>query len=91
MPLDQLIEAGHVAADPIVYEDFLPVSAAGIFQSNLGGAEQRSYASNANRQAFEEALGAAPLDEVSLYDDAERRSITALREALRHNFHASAA
>ncbi|WP_406047548.1 2-oxoadipate dioxygenase/decarboxylase family protein [Xanthomonas oryzae] len=26
-----------VSADPIIYEDFLPVSAAGIFQSNLGG------------------------------------------------------
>ncbi|MFI2754545.1 2-oxoadipate dioxygenase/decarboxylase family protein [Cellulomonas sp. P22] len=27
--------AGRVVADPIVYEDFLPMSAAGIFQSNL--------------------------------------------------------
>lgn len=33
--LDQLIADGTVAADPIVYEDFLPRSAAGIFQSNL--------------------------------------------------------
>ena len=30
-----LIADGFLRADPIVYEDFLPVSAAGIFQSNL--------------------------------------------------------
>lgn len=29
-----LIERGWVVAQPITYEDFLPVSAAGIFQSN---------------------------------------------------------
>lgn len=33
---DTLMAAGYLRADPIVYEDFLPVSAAGIFQSNLG-------------------------------------------------------
>ncbi len=35
--LETLIEAGIIAATPIVYEDFLPRSAAGIFQSNLVG------------------------------------------------------
>ena len=34
--LEGLVNAGHVAVEPLVYEDFLPVSAAGIFQSNLG-------------------------------------------------------
>ncbi len=34
--LQALIAAGHVDVEPLVYEDFLPVSAAGIFQSNLG-------------------------------------------------------
>lgn len=33
-PLD-LLDQGLIAADPITYEDFLPRSAAGIFQSNL--------------------------------------------------------
>jgi uncharacterized glyoxalase superfamily metalloenzyme YdcJ len=33
--LDDLVAAGVLRYDPIVYEDFLPVSAAGIFQSNL--------------------------------------------------------
>ena len=90
MSIDELVDAGYVSADPIVYEDFLPVSAAGIFQSNLGGAEQKSYASNANRQAFEEVLGARPLDEVALYEAAERRFIEAMLEGLRGS-HASAA
>lgn len=91
MPLGELVDAGHVSAEPIVYEDFLPVSAAGIFQSNLGGAEQKSYASRANRRAFVDALGATPLDEVALYEAAERRSIEAVREALRRSSRASAA
>src|SRR5699024_9659408 len=33
--VEQLIDAGVLAPQPIVYEDFLPRSAAGIFQSNL--------------------------------------------------------
>ena len=33
--LGDLVEAGVLVPEPIVYEDFLPRSAAGIFQSNL--------------------------------------------------------
>ena len=32
-----LVDSGLVALEPIVYEDFLPASAAGIFASNLSG------------------------------------------------------
>ncbi len=81
-PMEALIEAGLATATPIVYEDFLPVSAAGIFQSNLGGAEQKAYAANANRAAFETALGTAVHDEFALYDQAQTRSIEATRQAL---------
>jgi uncharacterized glyoxalase superfamily metalloenzyme YdcJ len=35
--LQSLADAGAVVAEPIVYEDFLPRSAAGIFASNLTG------------------------------------------------------
>ena len=35
--IGDLLTQGWVRADPIVYEDFLPRSAAGIFQSNLSG------------------------------------------------------
>lgn len=33
--IEELMKGGVVKCDPIVYEDFLPISAAGIFQSNL--------------------------------------------------------
>ncbi|GIE76800.1 hypothetical protein Aph02nite_27500 [Actinoplanes philippinensis] len=39
--LSDLVEQGWVTATPIVYEDFLPRSAAGIFQSNLSGEGSR--------------------------------------------------
>lgn len=38
--IDALIASGALIADPQVYEDFLPVSAAGIFQSNLASDDQ---------------------------------------------------
>lgn len=74
-----LVDAGHAVADPIVYEDFLPVSAAGIFQSNLGGGEQRAYDAHANQDAFEAALGTAIHDPFALYAQAQDASIAALR------------
>jgi hypothetical protein len=78
-PAEALLADGLASADPIVYEDFLPVSAAGIFQSNLGGGEQRAYAAHANRAAFEQALGAAVHDEFAIYADIERASLQALQ------------
>ncbi|MET0288918.1 MAG: VOC family protein [Pseudoxanthomonas sp.] len=79
MTPDALIAANLATADPIVYEDFLPVSAAGIFQSNLGGTEQRAYAANYSRHAFEAALGSAVLDEFELYANLEAESLQTLR------------
>jgi uncharacterized glyoxalase superfamily metalloenzyme YdcJ len=78
LPAQVLIERGLASADPIVYEDFLPVSAAGIFQSNLGGAEQRAYAEQANQAAFEAALGAPVGDAFTLYAGIEQASLEAL-------------
>ncbi len=89
--MGDLISAGHVRADPSVYEDFLPVSAADIFQSNLGGMEQKSYLANTNRDAFEAALGASLFDEFALYEQAQARSIEAVRAALRDRRQSSAA
>ena len=80
--LEGLIAQGIVHAEPITYEDFLPVSAAGIFQSNLGGDEQKHYQANAAQQVFETALGAAVHDEIALYADAQARSLAQVRSAL---------
>jgi len=73
--LASLIEQGRVIADPIVYEDFLPVSAAGIFQSNLGDRAQARSAGNASRADFEAALGAAVQDEMQLYQARQQLSL----------------
>ncbi|MDC8805538.1 VOC family protein [Halomonas pacifica] len=80
--LEALIEGGLVVAQPITYEDFLPVSAAGIFQSNLGGGENQAYAGNANRDAFEAALGAPVTDELALYADRQEASRRRVLDAL---------
>ena len=74
--VDQLIASGHLAVDPLTYEDFLPVSAAGIFQANLGSDGQSNYDATANRDAFEQALGATVTDPDDLYERAERASLT---------------
>ncbi|WP_185043317.1 2-oxoadipate dioxygenase/decarboxylase HglS [Pseudomonas protegens] len=73
--LAALLAAGHLSAEPLVYEDFLPVSAAGIFQSNLGDDSQSHYAGQSNRQAFEAALGRPTLNELQLYAQTQQRSL----------------
>ncbi|MFC5695995.1 VOC family protein [Pseudomonas sp. GCM10022186] len=73
--LDDLIQAGHVHYEPLVYEDFLPVSAAGIFQSNLGDNAQVNYVLSSNQADFHAALGATVLNELELYAATQRRSI----------------
>lgn len=78
-----LIDAGHIDVEPLVYEDFLPVSAAGIFQSNLGDAAQSHYAANANQAEFEKALGSQTIDELKLYRDTQQRSIDECLRALK--------
>lgn len=80
--LQQLIEAGHVRYEPLVYEDFLPVSAAGIFQSNLGDDAQSHYNTNSNQEDFQQALGRATINELQLYADTQRRSLAKCAEAL---------
>jgi uncharacterized glyoxalase superfamily metalloenzyme YdcJ len=75
LSLEDLLRDGYVRVEPLVYEDFLPVSAAGIFQSNLGDAAQTHYGVHSNQQAFEKALGRSTIDELGLYAETQRRSI----------------
>ena len=88
-PLEDLINSACLRVEPLVYEDFLPVSAAGIFQSNLGDAAQTRYGVHANQQAFEQALGRSTIDELELYAESQRRSIeqcfTALADVVQVN------
>jgi uncharacterized glyoxalase superfamily metalloenzyme YdcJ len=80
--LEDLLSGGYLRVEPLVYEDFLPVSAAGIFQSNLGDAAQTHYGVQSNRQVFEMALGRSTIDELALYAETQRRSIEECREAM---------
>lgn len=77
-----LMAKGYLRFDPIIYEDFLPVSAAGIFQSNLGTDQQQNYATRSNRAAFEEALGADVQDELALYAERQTASLDMAMEKL---------
>lgn len=80
--LEALIAAGLVRFDPVVYEDFLPVSAAGIFQSNLGDDAQQDFSASPNQQRFEADLGASVLNPFDLYAEIERASIDTCLSAM---------
>ncbi len=80
--MDDLLRTGALRAEPIVYEDFLPVSAAGIFRSNLGEQGEEELIERADRRAFEAALGAPVFNELALYEEAETRSLGASLQAL---------
>lgn len=80
--IDRLVAQGWVKATPMIYEDFLPVSAAGIFQSNLGDARHQAYASHSNQSAFELALGRPVLDEFELYAERQEASLSRVRQQL---------
>ncbi|ENN88186.1 hypothetical protein RHSP_40000 [Rhizobium freirei PRF 81] len=80
--IETLIDQGLVQFDPIVYEDFLPVSAAGIFQSNLGDGAQQEFVASPNQKRFETDLGMKVLNEFDHYAGIEQASIDACLQAL---------
>lgn len=80
--IDQLVADGLVCFDPIVYEDFLPVSAAGIFQSNLGDEAAQDFTANPNQQRFERDLGASVFNEFDHYAGIEAQSMAECRALL---------
>lgn len=75
--VETLLDAGALTLSPIIYEDFLPVSAAGIFQSNLGDEAQDNDQSASNQDVFEAALGKPVADEFALYDAMQAASLEA--------------
>ena len=80
-----LLDGGWVTAHPIVYEDFLPRSAAGIFQSNLtdgGSRDDAEAGADLDADWLAGALGRELADPVSLYAAQRERSLDAVRRAL---------
>lgn len=76
--IDGLIALGLVKALPITYEDFLPVSAAGIFQSNLGSEARQDFKQSANQTRFEQALGCEVSDPFGGYALIQQHSLKQL-------------
>ena len=76
--LQDLIDQGWVRPEPIVYEDFLPRSAAGIFQSNLSGEGSRNHDHEGTAYDAEwlsGAIGREVLDPFALYEQQQSRSL----------------
>ena len=74
--LEKLVEDGMLEAVPLTYEDFLPLSAAGIFQSNLGSASPSGAGETSpDVEGMEEALGTKLEDADELYRRMQSESI----------------
>jgi uncharacterized glyoxalase superfamily metalloenzyme YdcJ len=83
--LADLIRTGVAVPNPIVYEDFLPRSAAGIFQSNLtdeGSKDEDQVATEYDINRMSEILGVKVSDPNELYAQQQRSSIAALADRL---------
>ncbi len=81
--VDALLAQGFARTRPIRYEDFLPVSAAGIFASNLRGAGARNHGAGPRLPAdLRMILGRPILDSFALYAAQEARSLLALHREL---------
>jgi uncharacterized glyoxalase superfamily metalloenzyme YdcJ len=80
--LRALVEGGWLRATPIVYEDFLPRSAAGIFRSNLTGDGTNDPAERGSDRDASWLAGALQR-EVHAYEDLyERQQADSLHRAL---------
>lgn len=80
--IESLLAEGYLSIEPILYEDFLPASAAGIFRSNLADRMAIGNLERASRQSFENALGCAVIDPLTLYSEVEAASLAASLKAL---------
>ncbi|EMY33021.1 hypothetical protein D477_017137 [Arthrobacter crystallopoietes BAB-32] len=83
--LDELIENGVAVPEPIVYEDFLPRSAAGIFQSNLtdeGTRDDTRTGTDYDISVMSQIVGRPVADPNELYQRQQDASMHALGESL---------
>ena len=83
--LRELVEAGVLVPEPIVYEDFLPRSAAGIFQSNLtdeGSRDDDRLGTPYDLDLLSEVIGRPIAEPTLLYDAQQRASLAAAAEQL---------
>jgi uncharacterized glyoxalase superfamily metalloenzyme YdcJ len=86
--VEDLIREGWLRTEPVVYEDFLPRSAAGIFQSNLtnaGSKDATVEGADLDADWLEGVLNRPLNDPFDLYEKQRRASVdTALRQLSVH-------
>jgi uncharacterized glyoxalase superfamily metalloenzyme YdcJ len=83
--LTSLLKSGALLPEPIVYEDFLPRSAAGIFQSNLtdeGTRDDEQSGANWDAERLSDVIGIRIHDPMELYTARQEASMQAAEEAL---------
>jgi uncharacterized glyoxalase superfamily metalloenzyme YdcJ len=83
--IDQLLALGVLDYEPIIYEDFLPFSAAGIFKSNLSAQPEKPFATKPDASAqsdLENALGGKTLNSFEIYSRLQKESIQESAEIL---------
>lgn len=76
--LSDLLHQGLLEYDPITYEDFLPLSAGGIFNSNLGStskSKQLIMHADPDLDGFQRLLGIPVTDEFQLYEHMQQESL----------------
>ncbi|CAG8099595.1 unnamed protein product [Penicillium salamii] len=83
--LQDLLAQGSIVYEPLTYEDFLPLSAGGIFNSNLGSASSSKsliMSADPDLDGFQRHLGTCVADEFHLYEEMQRRSLEVCRQKL---------
>ncbi|RJE18052.1 hypothetical protein PHISCL_09612 [Aspergillus sclerotialis] len=84
--LSQLLQRGILEYEPITYEDFLPLSAGGIFNSNLSSSTSQSKQLIANAgpdiDSFQRSLGTQITNEFQLYERMEQATLEDCRKRL---------
>ncbi|KAF4166365.1 hypothetical protein CNMCM6936_006565 [Aspergillus lentulus] len=83
--LAQLLKDKVLDYEPITYEDFLPLSARGIFNSNLANMSQSKQLikeADTDLDGFQRMLGAPVLDEFCLYEQIQQESLESCRQQL---------
>lgn len=85
LKLSDLLDRNILEYQPIIYEDFLPLSAGGIFNSNLGStskSKQLIQDADPDLDGFQRLLGGTVMDEFYLYEQMQRESLDSCERLL---------
>ncbi|KAJ5153399.1 uncharacterized protein N7482_009877 [Penicillium canariense] len=83
--LQELLDQELLTYEPLTYEDFLPLSAGGIFNSNLGAVSQSKQlimSAEPDLDGFQRCLGTCVADEFHLYSEMQEESIRRCKHQL---------